>query len=74
VWLGRDKNAKGNQQYTLNNIVMIKYYKGMAIAVTARIKNGELTLKSWYDVRSKDVRRGLLQNRIIRKNRLNEGD
>jgi hypothetical protein len=52
--------VKGNRQYALNNIVMIKYYKGMAIAVTARIENGELTLKTWYDVRSKDVRRGLL--------------
>jgi SPP1 gp7 family putative phage head morphogenesis protein len=60
VWLNRDKNAKGNQQYALNNIVMIKYYKGMAIAVVAKIDGGGLTLKSWYVVRDKNVRKGLL--------------
>jgi SPP1 gp7 family putative phage head morphogenesis protein len=60
VWLGRDKNAKGNRRHALNNMVMIKYYKGMPLAVTARIEGGELVLKTWYDVRSKDVRKGLL--------------
>jgi hypothetical protein len=39
---------------------MIKYYKGVALAVVSKIEGEQLIFKTWYEVRSRDVRKGLL--------------
>jgi SPP1 gp7 family putative phage head morphogenesis protein len=60
VWLGRDRNAKSNKKNLLDNFIMIRYYKDAALAVVAKIEGGNLVLKSWYELRDKNVRNGLL--------------
>jgi glucosamine 6-phosphate synthetase-like amidotransferase/phosphosugar isomerase protein len=60
VWLNRDINNKASNIQELNNRIMIKYYKDYAIAVTGRIVNNDLVFKTWFDVRDKNVRSGIL--------------
>ena len=60
VWLGRERKDRINKVKALDNYVMIKYYKDEAIAVTGKVERAKLTLKSWYVLRDKAPRRGLL--------------
>ena len=60
VWLGRDRKDRNNHVRAVNNYIMIKYYKDEAIAVIGKVERAKLMLKSWYVLRDKNVRRGLL--------------
>lgn len=60
VWLSRDKKDSKNGRNALNNYIMIKYYEGVALAVVSKIEKGNLILKSWFEVKDKNIRRGLL--------------
>lgn len=39
---------------------MVKFYKDVVLAVAGKVEKAKLTLKTWYVVRDKSVRRGLL--------------
>lgn len=60
VWLGRDRKDRNTHVRAVNNYIMIKYYKDEAIAVIGKVERAKLMLKSWYVLRDKNVRRGLL--------------
>ena len=60
VWLARERKDRINKVKALNNYVMIKYYKDIALAVVGKLEKSKLTLKSWYVLRAKAPRRGLL--------------
>ena len=60
VWLNRDVNNKENNILELNNRIMIKYFKGQAIAVVGKIEKAQLMIKTWYTVETKEVRQGIL--------------
>ena len=60
VWLARERKDRINKVKALNNYVMIKYYKDIALAVVGKLEKSKLTLKSWYVLRDKAPRRGLL--------------
>ena len=54
VWLN-----KGDKSL-LDNIVMIRYYKDVAVAVIAKVNNGSaIVIKSWMKL-NKDLRKGIL--------------
>ena len=60
VWLGQDyKDKEGEDQY-LNRWLYIKYYESVAIVCTCKIQEGQLKLKSWYELHDDKVRKGLL--------------
>lgn len=54
------ETIKINKVKAIDNYVMIKYYKDEAIAVAGKVERSKLTLKSWYVLRDKAPRRGLL--------------
>lgn len=60
VWIGRDKKDRNNNKQVLDNIIMIKYYKDIALAVVARVEKNSLVLKTWFEVKDKAVRKGIL--------------
>ena len=60
VWLARERKDRINKVKTLNNYVMVKFYKDIALAVVGKLEKSKLTLKSWYVLRDKAPRRGLL--------------
>lgn len=60
VWLGRERKDRINKVKAIDNYVMIKYYKDEAIAVAGKVDKSKLTLKSWYVLKDKNARRGLL--------------
>ena len=60
VWLARERKDRINKVKAINNYVMIKYYKDEAIAVVGKVDKSKLTLKSWYVLKDKNARRGLL--------------
>ena len=60
VWLGRDRKDRNTHVKAVNNYIMIKYYKDEAITVIGKVERAKLMLKSWYVLRDKNVRRGLL--------------
>ncbi len=60
VWLGRELKDRKNKIKTINNHVMIKFYKDKTIAVVGKLEKSKLTLKTWYIVKDKFVRRGML--------------
>jgi SPP1 gp7 family putative phage head morphogenesis protein len=60
IWLGRERKDAINKIKAVNNIKMVKFYRGQAVAVVGKVENNQFKLKTWYPVRSKDVRRGLL--------------
>ncbi|WP_290170194.1 DUF935 family protein [uncultured Muribaculum sp.] len=61
VWLTHEgKDTQGNES-RLNNWIMIKYYKGLAMACVCKIENSSLSFKSWYVLRDPSrIRRGIL--------------
>jgi SPP1 gp7 family putative phage head morphogenesis protein len=63
VWLGRDRKDQAAGRRRLNNFIMLKFYREVALAVVAKVEKGELLFKSWYVARDKKVRRGLLIKR-----------
>ena len=60
VWLARERKDRINKVKAIDNYVMIKYYKDEAIAVAGKVDKSKLTLKSWYVLKDKNARRGLL--------------
>ena len=60
VWLARERKDRINKVKAIDNYVMIKYYKDEAIAVVGKVDKSKLTLKSWYVLKDKNARRGLL--------------
>ena len=50
----------------IDNYIMIKYYKDEAIAVAGKVDKSKLTLKSWYVLRDKNVRRRLLIKKCLK--------
>ena len=60
VWLGRDRQARSNLIKDINNYVMIKFYQDATLAVVAKLEKSVLKLKTWFVVKDKSVRRGLL--------------
>lgn len=63
VWLGRTDEDLGNDIKTLNNYIFIKYYNDMTIAIACQLQHNQLVLKTWFPVRDKNVRKGLLIRR-----------
>ncbi|ETK06430.1 hypothetical protein T230_12540 [Tannerella sp. oral taxon BU063 isolate Cell 1/3] len=66
VWLGRDRKDRNTHVRAVNNYIMIKYYKDEAIAVIGKVERAKLMLKSWYVLRDKNVRRGLLIKKCLK--------
>jgi len=60
VWLARERKDRINKVKAIDNYVMIKYYKDEALAVAGKVDKSKLTLKSWYVLKDKNARRGLL--------------
>ena len=60
VWLGRTDEDLGNNVKTLDNYVLIKHYKDQSIAVVFNAKGNEMSFKTWFPLRDKKVRSGLL--------------
>ena len=60
VWLGREGKDRKNKVKAINNFIMVKFYKDVVLAVAGKVEKAKLTLKTWYVVRDKSVRRGLL--------------
>ena len=66
VWLARERKDRINKVKAIDNYIMIKYYKDEAIAVAGKVDKSKLTLKSWYVLRDKNVRRGLLIKKCLK--------
>ena len=47
------------------DIHLIKYYKGSAIVVSCKIENDTLMFKTWYQLKDKNKRKGLLLKKGI---------
>lgn len=65
VWLGRDSTNKQQKDMSLSNYTLIKYYKGSAIVVSCKIENDTLVFKTWYQLKDKNKRKGLLLKKGI---------
>ena len=65
VWLAQEGKDTQDDESRLNNWIMIRYYKGIAIACVCKIEKNILCFKSWYEVKDpRKKRRGIL----VRKN------
>ena len=60
VWLGRTDETLGNNIKKLDCYIFIKHYKNISIAVAGKIKGDKLIFSTWFPVRDKKVREGLL--------------
>lgn len=60
VWLGRTDEDLGNGIKALDSYVFIKHYKDQSIAVAGKIKSDDLQFTTWFPIRDKKVREGLL--------------
>ena len=62
VWLGQEykDRDKRTDDYYLSNYILIKHYKDVSIAVVGKIENDEFVWKTWYPIKDKNKRRGLL--------------
>lgn len=61
VWLAQEDKDMQNAECRLNNWVMIKYYKGMAMACICKIEKQTMAFKSWYVLKDPSrIRRGIL--------------
>ena len=60
VWLGRTNEDIGNGIKALDSYVFIKHYQDQSIAVAGKIKDEKLIFTTWFPVRDKNVRKGLL--------------
>ncbi|MGL5920163.1 MAG: phage minor head protein, partial [Bacteroidales bacterium] len=60
VWLSNEYKDRDNKESRLNNWILIKYYKGIAIACVCKLDKEKMTFKSWYEVRNPKIRKGLL--------------
>ena len=60
VWLGQElKDSAVNDPY-LNNWLLIKYYKGVAVVCVCKLQQDKMVFKSWYELKDKKVRNGFL--------------
>ena len=60
VWLARTVEDLGNGIKALDNYVFIRHYKDQSIAVAGKVKGDKLLFSTWFPVRDKKVREGLL--------------
>lgn len=60
VWLTHEHKDSNNRESRLNNWIMIKYYKGEAIACVCKIEGERMAFKSWYVVKNPNIRSGIL--------------
>lgn len=60
VWLNRDINSKSNDIKNINNYIMIKYYKETPLAIVCKVENKKLIFKTWYELKNKSIRGGIL--------------
>ena len=63
VWLGRTDEDLGNGIKALDNYIFIRHYKDQSIALVCNLKGNEMRFKTWYPVKDKKVRSGLLLKR-----------
>ena len=57
VWLAQEDKDTQDGESRLNNWLMIKYYKGIAIACVCKIEKQAMAFKSWYDLRAPRAKR-----------------
>lgn len=69
VWLGSEYKDRENPESRLNNWILIKYYKGVAVACVCKIEKRKMVFKSWYEVRNPKIRKGIL----VRKRQVSHG-
>ena len=61
VWLAQEDKDMQNAECRLNNWIMIKYYRGMAMACVCKIEKQAMAFKSWYVLKDPSrIRRGML--------------
>ena len=60
VWISRTINDIANNKKTLNYYTMIKYFKGEAMGVYCQITPEKLVFNTWFPIKDKGVRSGLL--------------
>lgn len=60
VWLGRDEKDRQTNDNELTEWKYIKYYEGVAVVCVYKIQNTLLNFKTFYELRSNEVRKGLL--------------
>ena len=60
VWLGRDAMSKKKGQLNLDNYFFVKHYKDVSLALRLYLKDDTFEFRSWFEVRDKKVRTGLL--------------
>lgn len=65
VWLAQEGKDTQGEESRLNNWIMIKYYKGIALACVCKIEKNTMCFKSWYEVKDpRKKRRGILVRKI----------
>lgn len=57
VWLAQEDKDTQDGESRLNNWLMIKYYKSIAIACVCKIEKQSMAFKSWYDLRAPRAKR-----------------
>jgi SPP1 gp7 family putative phage head morphogenesis protein len=60
VWLTEEYKDRDNPESRLNLWLYIKYYEGKAIACACKLEGEKMKFKTWYDVGTAKVRKGLL--------------
>lgn len=60
VWLGQEYKDRDNPESQLTNYILIKFYKGKALACSCKLEGGQMKLKTWFEVRDPKIRKGLL--------------
>lgn len=60
VWLGKDEKDNQGNDNELTEWKYVKYYDGVAIVCVCKIQNTLLNFKSFYELRSNNIRKGLL--------------
>lgn len=60
VWLGRTDEDFGNGIKALDSYLFIKHYTNQTIAVAGKIKGDKLIFSTWFPIKDKNVRRGIL--------------
>ncbi len=60
VWLGQDNSNMQLKDMKLSNYNLIKYYKNTTLVVSVKLENEQCVFKTWYLLKDKNKRRGLL--------------
>ena len=62
VWLGQEYKDRNKQidDYYLTNYSMIKFYRDTTLIVNCKLENNVMTFKTWYQLKDKRKRSGIL--------------